>query len=90
MQPLKIISCLHIKIKIEHGIKHFKSQNPNFLLGKEACNPAQKIINIHKFKLTLNCIRVGGGGSMVPNICFFFYSRILTPQYIGLIIFVIA
>ena len=37
--------------------------------------------------LTLNCIR--GGGSMVPNI-WFFGSRILTPQYFGLIIFVIA
>ena len=36
--------------------------------------------------LTLNCIR---GGSMVPNI-WFFGSRILTPQYFGLIIFVIA
>ena len=38
------------------------------------------------FVLTFNCIR---GGSMVPNICFF-GSRILTPQYFGLIIFVIA
>ena len=36
--------------------------------------------------VTLNCIR---GGSMVPNI-WFFGSRILTPQYFGLIIFVIA
>ena len=39
-----------------------------------------------KVGLTLNCIR---GGSMVPNI-WFFGSRILTPQYFGLIIFVIA
>ena len=37
--------------------------------------------------VTLNCIR--GGGTMVPNI-WFFGSRILTPQYFGLIIFVIA
>ena len=52
----------------------------------------QKLICILKLviyelnKLTLNCIR---GGSMVPNI-WFFGSCILTPQYFGLIICVIA
>ena len=45
-----------------------------------------KLLNTHNKLLTLNCIR---GGTMVPNI-WFFGSRILTPQYFGLIIFVIA
>ena len=38
-------------------------------LGKEACNPAQKIINIHKFKLTLNC-KKGGGVPWYPTFGF--------------------
>ena len=44
----------------------------------------EQVMKFHT--LTLNCIR---GGSMVPNI-WFFGSRILTPQYFGLIIIVIA
>ena len=49
------------------------------------------ISDISEIKQNLNKINtyLHKGGTMVPNI-WFFGSRILTPQYFGLIIFVIA